>query len=267
MWLVDVVILALFLLGVFIYEIAEYKTFSLLYVIAVLVAGYFFFGPFKDFVLVTGWKVLLLKWFPIYLAVGVGVALLKWILLNFKVAAHIRDTKEGLSKIDFVEIATKAKNQRANEKYERDVEEAKTLYARGGSGYDFRNLDNKERKPLVLPDAPVQVAPTTEEVDAARREHFIQLWNDSDRDHDLTSVSTTAQTDWKDPEIIVELLTPRAKKKIDVISWWVLEWPFVIVSTVIGDFLIKFGKHVAKLFDRLFTGMGKMLVRWSSQGI
>ena len=56
---------------------------------------------------------------------------------------------------------------------------------------------------------------------------------------------------------LVVLLIPRAKDHVDRISFWFLQWPLVIVGTLIEDFLLKVGKHIARLFDEAFKEITK----------
>lgn len=263
-WLPDVIFLALFLIGVFVYEIVDKKIFSVLYVALAVAGGWFVFDPFKNFVLAAGWKTIVLHWIPLYLGIGVGVALLKWLQLTLKVASHIGDTKEDLKKIDFQHLVNVLNKTAAEKEYNETLAEAKRVHS--NLNWDSRTQKDKGLS-FVAPEPPAEIPATTAQIDAFRREHFIKLWNKSEREHDLPSVNTDSKTNWNDPEIITELLTPRAKKNVSTISFWVIQWPFVVVSTVIGDLLLKFGKHVAKWFDHLFTNIGKRLVRHASKGI
>lgn len=242
--LFDIIIGVLFLAGVCIYEFPKSKSYSLFFIIAVLTAGWFLFPPFTAWVLAIGWKSLLLHWLPLYIGIGVAVATLKWILRNLKVAEKIRDLKETFN-ANLPITLTEARKAA----YSQNIEKGKSVYPRSRDGYD--------------PDMKEPVAATAEEEAAYRRFKFMELWNRSSYRENI-NLDTVK---WENPDIITELLVPRAKKHIDDISIWVVEWPFVVVGMVISDFLMKIGKHLAKLLDRVFTGLSKVLIRNAAKGI
>ncbi len=88
----------------------------------------------------------------------------------------------------------------------------------------------------------------------AKRKSFIDFWNS----HYYPRVSSFQE--WKDPDVVVDALTPKAKNEVDRITFWVLQWPIVVIATLLEDLLVKLGKHVADLFDYLFNQLARKLV-------
>lgn len=104
------------------------------------------------------------------------------------------------------------------------------------------------------------------ESDADRRAAFAHFWNnryrcDSMFSSDETPKLSTNAFEYENSESLVHQLTPRAKNFIERITFWVLQWPIVIVSTLISDFLVKIGRHVAIIFDKLFTQLSRAWMR------
>lgn len=56
------------------------------------------------------------------------------------------------------------------------------------------------------------------------------------------------------------LLTPMASKQKERITFWILQWPIVMLTMLVEDLLIKIGHRVAELFDYLMKRFSKMLV-------
>ena len=218
----DIAIVAAILLigGLF----AAFDTFAWAVIFSFLVvgAGYFFFG-LKELIVAIGWKVILIKWIPLYLAVGVVVAFLKWLLTVKKVANRIAGLRE------------KFKPESVSGPSERS------------SAY------------ITVAGNP----------DALRRYKFVKLWNESNN-YDVRVVGiedTVDKIDWTNPNIVAHLLTPHAKDYIAAITFWIFEWPFVVVSTFFKDFLVKLGKHVARFFDWAFTGLSRAIVGRATKGL
>lgn len=93
---------------------------------------------------------------------------------------------------------------------------------------------------------------------------FAKFWNINFARH---SGSLVPRVDWigddafeRDPNKLVESLTLRAKDHIERISFWVLQWPIVIVATAFEDLLINIGRNVARFFDYAFTQFSRRLV-------
>jgi hypothetical protein len=62
-------------------------------------------------------------------------------------------------------------------------------------------------------------------------------------------------------EDLVEFFVPSAKNQVDKITYWVIQWPLVIVDLILNDIIAKIGKHIAALINRMFGGISKFIIR------
>ncbi len=97
------------------------------------------------------------------------------------------------------------------------------------------------------------------------RADFISNWNCNY--YSYGRVSNSFKSGLDDDDYFFGLFTPKAKDEADRITFWVLQWPLVIVATILEDFLIKLGKHIAELFDSLFSGLAKKIIGNSLKGL
>lgn len=106
---------------------------------------------------------------------------------------------------------------------------------------------------------------------ADRREAFVKHYMEHDlydgRGPDYIDVDSILDKRWKEENIVAELLTPRAKKHVDRITFWVLEWPYVVISTLFADILLKFARNVARFFDWAFTAASRFWISRVVKGI
>ena len=94
-----------------------------------------------------------------------------------------------------------------------------------------------------------------------RHRAFAHFWNDAYGRGSLTPrINFYENTFENNPSHLVESLTLRAKDHIERISFWVLQWPIVIVATAFEDLLINIGRNVARFFDYAFTQFSRRLV-------
>lgn len=164
-----------------------------------IVVGSYFFVPGAAEILVAGdWMHFLTVILPLYLLIGAGVSMVKWIL---NVAKH------GLW---------------LNEQW--------TEFKKGSSGQS-----TEEIRADFLRNMPSDVKTDLGYSFSDIRKHVTH-------------------------EEMTELLTPKAKKNIDKITFWALQWPVTIIGTLLKDILLKIGKHLARLFDFLFHGLAKQIV-------
>lgn len=213
MWplVLDIIFVGAILCGVGFVAFENYGL-AFLTIIALLAGAWAFFEPFKTFIVSVGWKTLLIKWLPIYLAVGVLVALVKWFFHVWKTAAAISEARET-----------------------------------------FKNTDAVVSSPL------------------SRRQLFVTHYFNQFRNRynpaDYISATDVSAKRWAEEGIVAELLTPRAKNHLNRISFWVLEWPYVIVATIFDDILIKFARNVARIFDWAFTAASRFWISRVTKGI
>jgi hypothetical protein len=59
----------------------------------------------------------------------------------------------------------------------------------------------------------------------------------------------------------------KARNNIDRITFWVLQWPIVIVTTAFEDLIVNIGKNAARLFDFMLTRVSRMMITSSVKGL
>lgn len=266
MILFDLVLALLFLGGVAIISFEKY-VFSFFYTAALIAAGWFLVSPFKEFVL-GGWKPLTFKWLPLYIGIGVGVALVKWFFLILK---RQRKIKEVRGKFDiFLLDEADARRQAELKQAEKDAVERASRDARRARNENSANIfDRAAELVVVAPPAVVQTSEQKAEAkalaDAERRQKFIKFFNDaiksSEYRPDPISTAGITPRQWRDSETVTHLLTPSAKDHLDDITAWIVEWPFVIVATVIQDLVVEFARRVTEFFDWAFTQASRFWIR------
>lgn len=113
--------------------------------------------------------------------------------------------------------------------------------------------DFKKSNPNVL-DEPVHV----------RQSRFAKFWN---AEYGRHGNSLTPHVDHCKPEDfenrpnkLVDALTLRAKEHIERITFWVLQWPIVVVATALEDLIVNVGKNVARFFDYAFTQFSRRII-------
>lgn len=169
---------------------------SFFLLLGTLVASYFFVPEASQIVATYGWMGMFTYILPVYLGIGIGVAVIKWFLYNLKIAGRIKDAI-----VDF---------------------KKKSSYA-DKSGPEINKA-------------------------------FLSFWNSNYRPR------VSEFQEYSKPEVIVDALTPKAKEEVDRISFWILQWPIVVVATLLEDLLVKLGKHVAQFFDYAFNQLARKLV-------
>lgn len=66
---------------------------------------------------------------------------------------------------------------------------------------------------------------------------------------------------------LVDALALRAKNHVSLLALWIFQWPIVLLDILLTDVLAKFSNHVAKLFDFVFSYVGRKLVARAIKGI
>lgn len=91
--------------------------------------------------------------------------------------------------------------------------------------------------------------------------HFWNLYYACERNSLTPRVDTSSLSQFEaNPNMLVDSLTIHAKKHIDRITCWVLQWPIVVLATIGNELLINIGRTTARCFDYLFTQMSRKLV-------
>ncbi len=192
------VFLVLFLIAEIGLFLADKYVLSFVFILANLAFAFFFVPEFAAYIAAHGWMSILTELLPIYLVIGVGIAVAKWFLFVFKKSQKMQECREKCG-----------------------------------------------------PD-------TT-------RSNFVSTWNN--RYYYYGSVGSWEERSLQNDDFFYGLFTPKAKNEVDRITFWILQWPIVVVATLFEDFLIKLGKHVATLFDSLFTGLSKRIIGSALKGM
>lgn len=66
---------------------------------------------------------------------------------------------------------------------------------------------------------------------------------------------------------MIHMLTPQAKKYVDRITSWIVQWPIVILALVLEDVILKIGEWVSAVFGDIFTRFAKYLIGKATAGI
>lgn len=178
----------------------EHYGWSATVTIASLAIAYFFAPEVKAF-FASEATVILTKYLPIYIAIGIGTAVAKWMLNAVKFAGKVSDTRKK---------------------------------------YDIHITNH--------PDSLENLT------QAERREHFVRYFRDINYGVKIHPVN------YHQDNAIVDAITPRAKDNVGRISAWIFQWPIVVISTLVSDFFIRIGKHVAQIFDSALSFVGRSLV-------
>lgn len=169
---------------------------SFFLLLGTIVFSYFFVPEASQIVASYGWMGMFTYVLPVYLGIGIGIAIVKWFLYNLKIAGRI---KEAVGKFK------------------------KTF---SSDGVPSREVNKK----------------------------FISYWNTYYRPR------VSEFHNYDSPEVIIDALTPTAKNEVERISFWILQWPIVVVATLLEDLLLKIGKHAAQFFDYAFNQLARKLV-------
>lgn len=176
------------------------------------------------------WLYLLTHYIGSYLVVGLIFAVAKWILFNFTVLGRIREVRASFT------------TSKSNELIQQEFAD---LYPDQRSGYGYGK---------------------TETFEGYRRFLFLQYWDTNTESH-FPRANLKRYNQAEDANIVVQALTPRATRYIAEITLWILQWPVVLIATVIEDILVKLGKHIARLLDVILVGPMRTLVRMATKGL
>lgn len=225
--------LILLILGVLLFADLLLFTFWDRYVVSFflligIAAGAFWFVPeFTAFILDVGIVKLLTVYLPVYLGVGVAVATVKWIMHLFKVAGSVKALfkryKQELPKIQAdPTIIGLYGDQNENSAGAKIMKNEFTIFTY------FINQRGTQ-------------------IDDWRLKEVL---GDNDVFH----------RDINTREELIEALIPQAKKNVGRITFWALQWPITVISTLVEDVLIKLGKHLSRLFDYLFNRLARKII-------
>lgn len=97
--------------------------------------------------------------------------------------------------------------------------------------------------------------------EAERRKAFTEKWNIHSRYGEKFPYIDTTAPKYDSADWLREQLTPRARKNVERITFWILQWPLVLIALFFSDILAKVGKHAARFFDWLFAVPSRLLIK------
>jgi hypothetical protein len=232
-------IIALLVCEVVLFSLDRYIT-SFFLLIGSFAAAFFLIDGVSQYVTDVGWWTLVSTYGLYYLGGGVAVATLKW----FQQLYHVRHTISDL-RVEF-EQSYKAPTSATAVTSEQSI-----------PGVDVG-------RPVPLTEAQLRMHKrkafirfvTSNRPDALRRTQVA-----------VPSDSATVENVLSSEEGLIDILTPKARNNVERISFWVLQWPIVVLSTVLEDLLLKIGKHLARLFDAVFNRAARALVGGAVEGM
>lgn len=228
--LVLLILAALLVVDLLLFTFWDRYIVSFLMLVGIAVGAFWILPEFAAFVYEVGFVKVLTVYLPAYLGIGVLTATVKWIMHLFKVAGSVKDL--------FKQFTRSLPKIKANPStigiFARDVQGQKVW---------VDDLLNNEHKLFV---------------------QYIQHEGTAEDDWRLKDVlrdnKVSTRGDISTREELIDMLIPQAKKNVGRITFWALQWPITIVSTLIEDVLIKLGKHLSRLFDYLFNRMARRII-------
>ncbi|TFH07049.1 MAG: hypothetical protein E4H14_09385 [Candidatus Thorarchaeota archaeon] len=206
---------------------------SFFLLVGVGIAAFWLLPEFAAFIRDVGFTKLLTVYLPAYLGVGVLTATAKWIVHIFKVAGSVKDLFKQFTK----ELPKLKADPTRIGLYPRSTD-ADTI---------TKVLDNENQM-------------------FARYIYHVGTGEDDWRLKEVIADNNVFREDLSTREELVDALIPQAKKNVGRITFWALQWPITIISTLIEDVLIKLGKHLSRLFDYVFNRMARKIITRAFQG-
>lgn len=230
-----VAIIAIIAITVALFAFDKY-VWSFLVMVASIAAAYYLLPEVAAFVDAIGWTAILAFYLPVYLGLGAATAVLKWLLFLRGVSSDISEMRSG---------------------FEQSYRPPAPATIPGDvmiSGIEPKVRALSERELIV-----------------AKREQFLRHLRLSDR----SKFESFAKLKWSGhgdvnlerEESLIDLLTPRAKQYIDRITFWVLQWPIVLLSLILEDLILKVGKQIARALDAVFNRLARTLVGNAVKGL
>lgn len=225
--------------------------------VASIIGAYLFQPEFHTFIH-ADWLRVLTHYVPAYLGLGLVTAVVKWSLYTLKFVGKVRELKAKFDArnpegTEILSTDEQGERTLAQHKYEQEVERFQRRVQ--------QNTNNAAIAVGTPPVAPVYEPLTEAQNTANRREAFIRAVSNNvygAHIHDVDFNSATA---------VVDAITPRARDNIAFITLWIFQWPIVVVDMIVTDFLVKLGKHAARLFDIVFSFVSRKLVAAATKGL
>jgi|SRR5579859_746865 len=226
--------------------------------------------------LATNLHGILLYYIPGYLALGLGTALIKWVLYAAKRVGWIKEAKHQFDEKEFKpekpDFSDKAKLKTQDEMHAELIrinrfDHGQLTDAQAGNRADTMGKFNARAAEL---EAGYDAA-WTATIPALKRKAFIDFYQHgmsvgmfgapSNSKHKIYDVNHAKETS------VIDALAPRAKDNIGKITIWIFQWPVVIVSSLIEDLIIKLAKHFATALDAMFSRVVRGMVAKVTKGL
>lgn len=68
-------------------------------------------------------------------------------------------------------------------------------------------------------------------------------------------------------ESFIAKLTPAARKYVDRVTFWALQWPLVLLGLILEDLLARIGDWLSDFYDYAFTKLARMMIGNAVKGI
>lgn len=79
--------------------------------------------------------------------------------------------------------------------------------------------------------------------------------------------SNLASAPFANPNYLIDSLMIKASNNIDRIGSWVVNWPIVLVATVLDDLLLNIGRNIATLADWVFATISRKFISSAVKGL
>lgn len=238
------IIVALVLIDVWLFATDRYIwSFTLL--VASTVAAYFYIPEVAALIATYGWIEVAKYAIPGYLMFGAATASLKWLSFARGVADRLTELRQ--------EFDTEYRVPKVSVSKAKDEDRGDPTHIQG--------LKNTEE---------VLVPMEGKELIRDRRQSYLDRVNHSSRYIFKRSNIIAYRSDNYDltnDDVFVSLLTPRTGDYIERVTFWVLQWPIVLINFVFEDLLIKIGRHIARLIDVVFNRLARMFVSGAVKGL
>lgn len=218
---------------------------SFIVMIASIAAAYFFVPIASDFIKLH-WVKIVAEYVPIYLVIGIGIATAKWVWFLRCVGATLKYLKSSfVTPVDVTE-----KNQA---EYDAAVAKYKTDLINWEQSDAYRR-NNKPKEPAFFDPTPYAAIKNY-----AFYEHVKDKYGITELLRGQPKVRISNVRDFTKVSL-TDVFTPRARDYIQRITFWVLQWPIVVLSTIVEDLILNIGTWVAQTFDTLFHNFARKII-------
>lgn len=245
----------------------EKYSWSFVVMAASIVGAYLVEPSFATF-LKGNWPHVLTHYVPVYLLLGFGTAVVKWMLYTVKHVSGISDAKKTFDIRNPTSGDVEFEDERIQR--ERTKEEFSESIRRYNQQVNYAKQESERmgRDVVAVGSPPTEPAgpPVRDQaiINARRRKAFVDFYKKS---FGYSSHPKVYEVDYAKDDSVVDALTPRAKDNVSLIAIWIFQWPIVILCTLFEDFLVKLAKNAARLLDAMFSYVSRKLVANATKGL